>query len=179
MLSLHGDGNEKIVNVANETRNAFDGAVSVAVKNNKFDVLTSYRTEISVSALSAKDIVLPPEISEILDKSATELFLEYTLEKDGEILERDGKIYAKPSEYHFENPEITFKVREEDGVFYLDIKASRFAKNIMIEWENAEVIPEDNFFDITNGTASVLLSGKREDILSEMPKILSVYDVQY
>ena len=178
MIALHEDGNEKIVNIANETRDAFDGAISVAVKNNKFEVLASYRTEVSVSALSAKDVVLPTEISEILDKNVNELFLEYTLEKDGEILERDGKIYAKPSEYRFEDPEITVKVREENGAFYLDITASHFAKNIMIEWENAEVTPEDNFFDITNGKVSVLLSGEREDILSEMPKILSVYDVQ-
>ena len=121
---------------------------------------------------------MPTEISEILDKNVNELFLEYTLEKDGEILERDGKIYAKPSEYRFEDPEITVKVREENGAFYLDITASRFAKNIMIEWENAEVTPEDNFFDITNGKVSVLLSGERDDILSEIPKILSVYDVQ-
>ena len=128
-------------------------------------------------ALSSKDIVLPTAVSELIDAHANEVFLEYTLEKDGKVLERDGKIYAKPAEYRFEDPEITAELCEENGAFYLDIKASRFAKNIMIEWENAEVTPEDNFFDLTNGTASVLLSGDREDILSEMPRILSVYDV--
>ena len=177
MLSLHEDGNAKIVNIANETRSAFDGVASVAVKNNGFEILASYRTAISVPALSSKDIVLPTAVSELIDAHANEVFLEYTLEKDGKVLERDGKIYAKPAEYRFEDPEITAELREENGAFYLDITASRFAKNIMIEWENAEVTPEDNFFDLTNGTASVLLSGEREDILSEMPRILSVYDV--
>jgi hypothetical protein len=148
------------------------------VRNNQFDVLASYRTEVSVGDLSAKDIVLPREISAMLDEHANEYFLEYTLEKDGKILERDGKIYAKPCDYRFENPEIKTAIREENGAFYLDITASRFAKNIMIEWENADVEPEDNFFDITNGTASVLLNGEKEAILSEAPKILSVFDVQ-
>jgi DNA-binding Lrp family transcriptional regulator len=99
-------------------------------------------------------------------------------EKDGVILERDGKIYAKPCEYHFENPEITSEIREENGAYYLDITASHFAKNIMIEWENADVEPDDNFFDVTNGKVSVLLSGEKEAIFSEMPKMISVYDVQ-
>ena len=178
LISLHETETEKIVNISNETLKQFDGAVSVSVKNNKFDVLATYRTDISVGELSAKDIVLPAEISAMLDDHASEYFLEYTLEKDGVILERDGKIYAKPCEYHFENPEITSELREENGAYYLDITASHFAKNIMIEWENADVEPDDNFFDVTNGKASVLLSGEKEAIFSEMPKIISVYDVQ-
>ncbi len=178
LISLHETEQEKIVNISNETMNRFDGTVSVAVKNNRFDVLVSYRTDVSVESLSSKDIVLPSEISELLDQNAKELFLEYTLEKDGKTIEKDGKIYVKPCEYRFEDPEITAEIREENGLYYLDITASRFAKNIMIEWENADVEPEDNFFDLTNGRASVLLSGKRDAIYSEMPKILSVYDVQ-
>ena len=94
------------------------------------------------------------------------------------ILERDGKIYVKPCEYHFEDPEISASVREDNGAYYLDLTASRYAKNVMIEWENADVEPDDNFFDITNGKVSVLLCGEKEAIFSEMPRILSVYDVQ-
>jgi beta-mannosidase len=178
LISLHETETEKIVNISNETLKTFDGMVSVAVKNNSFDILASFRTEISVGELSAKDVVLPDEISTMLDEHSCEYFLEYTLEKDGVILERDGKIYAKPCEYHFENPEITSEIREENGAYYLDITASHFAKNIMIEWENADVEPDDNFFDVTNGKVSVLLSGEKEAIFSEMPKIISVYDVQ-
>jgi hypothetical protein len=48
----------------------------------------------------------------------------------------------------------------------------------MIEWENADVELEDNFFDITDGTVSVLLHGEKEAIFSEAPKILTAYDVQ-
>ena len=47
----------------------------------------------------------------------------------------------------------------------------------MLEWKNADVRAEENFFDITDGKRAVRLIGKREDILSEMPKIVSVYDV--
>jgi hypothetical protein len=47
----------------------------------------------------------------------------------------------------------------------------------MLEWKNADVRTEENFFDITCGSKTVRLIGKREDILSEMPKIVSVYDV--
>ena len=35
-----------------------------------------------------------------------------------------------------------------------------------------------NFFDITDGTVSVLLHGEKEAIFSEAPKILTAYDVQ-
>ncbi|MBQ8497912.1 MAG: glycoside hydrolase family 2 protein [Clostridia bacterium] len=178
LISLHETETEKIVNLSNETLQTFRGKVTVNVKNNRFDVLASYETEISVSGLSSKDIVLPNEISAMFDRNADTLFLEYTLEKDGEIMERDGKIYVKPCEYRFADPQLSYEIREENGAYYLDLTAKAFAKNVMIEWENADVTPEDNFFDITDGKASILLDGKKEDILSEMPKILSVYDVQ-
>ena len=37
---------------------------------------------------------------------------------------------------------------------------------------------EENFFDITDGRRTVRLIGEREAVLAEMPKIISVYDVQ-
>ena len=178
LISLHENENAKIINISNETLKNFEGNICVAVKNNKFDTLASNRIAVSVNELSSLDVVLPSEISELLDGAPNELFLEYVLEKDGVILERDSKIYVKPSEYHFDDPEISVSIREENGAYYLDLTASRYAKNIMIEWENADVEPDDNFFDITNGKVSVLLCGEKEAIFSEMPKILSVYDVQ-
>ncbi|MBQ8404853.1 MAG: hypothetical protein IJX55_10615 [Clostridia bacterium] len=48
----------------------------------------------------------------------------------------------------------------------------------MLEWQNADIFPCDNFFDITNGRASVRLIGSEEDMLSENLKITSVYDVK-
>jgi hypothetical protein len=178
LISLHENETEKIVNVSNETLKPFEGNICVAVKNNRFETLVSHRIPVSVGELSSYDVVLPHEISALLDGSPSDLFLEYVLEKDGVSLACDGKIYVKPSEYHFENPEISASIREENGAYYLDLTASRYAKNVMIEWENADVEPDDNFFDITNGKASVLLCGETEAIFSEMPKILSVYDVQ-
>ena len=178
LISLHENEKEKIVNISNETLKPFEGNVCVSVKNNRLETLTSYSMPITVKELSSHDIVLPNDISELLDSAPNESFLEYTLERDGVVLERDGKIYVKPSEYHFENPGIAASVREENGAYYLDLTASHYAKNVMIEWENADVEPDDNFFDITNGKASVLLNGKKDAILSEAPTLLSVWDVQ-
>ncbi len=178
LISLHEEERTKIVNISNETLNPFEGTVVLKVKNNRFDVLASYETEIKVDALSSKDVTIPTEISEMLDANANTLFLEYTLEKDGALIERDGKIYVKPCDYRFEDPMIAYAIREENGAFYLDITAKAFAKSIMIEFENADVETEDNFFDITDGSVSVLLHGEKEAILSDTPKILSAYDVQ-
>ena len=178
LISLHETETEKLVNISNETRDAFNGKIAVKVKNNRFEVLASYETEISVGALSSQDYYLPSDILAAIDASANEVFLEYTLEKDGIVMERDGKIYVKPCEYRFEDPEMTCEVREENGAYYLDITAKAFAKSVMIEYENAEITPEDNFFDITDGKISVLLRGEREAVLSERPNILTAYDVQ-
>ena len=46
---------------------------------------------------------------------------------------REGKIYAKPKEYIFENPQISASMREENGEIYLDLRAKRFAKCVMLE----------------------------------------------
>ena len=178
LISVHENENEKIINISNETLKTFEGKICAAVKNNRMETLASWETAVSVGELSSLDTVLPKELSDLLDGAPSELFLEYTLEKDGVILERDGKIYVKPCDYHFEDPALKASVREENGAYYLDIESSRYAKNVMIEFENAAVEPDENFFDITDGKVSVLLLGEKEAIFSEMPKLLSVYDVQ-
>lgn len=178
LLSLHENENEKILNVSNETRNTFCGKITAKVKTNGFDVLAAFEKEITVDALSSMDVLLPAEMAKMLDENASSLFLEYTLEKDGKIITRDGKIYVKPCDYHFEDPAIETEIREEDGAYYLDITAKAFAKNVMIEWENTDAEPEDNFFDITDGKISIRILGEKEAILAEKPTVLSVFDVQ-
>lgn len=178
LLSLHEDGEAKIANISNETRNNFVGEIYLAVRDCSFRIVAEAREKASVPALSAKDFSFPAEIAEALCGRETELFLEYALLSDGADVCREGKIYAKPKEYGFENPKISANLREENGEFYLDLRAERFAKCVMLEWENADVHAEENFFDITNGSKSVRLTGEREAVLSEMPKITSVYDVQ-
>ncbi len=178
LISMHENESEKIVNVSSETLKTFEGKICATVKNNRMETLASWEKDICVGELSSLDTVLPKELSDLLDAAPEERFLEYALAESGVTLERDGKIYVKPCEYHFEDPRLKASVHEENGSFYLDIEASRYAKNVMIEWENADVEPEDNFFDITNGMTSVLLCGTREAIFSEAPKLLSVWDVQ-
>ena len=178
LISVHENESEKIINISNETLKTFEGKVSAFVKNNRMETLASFETAVSVPELSSKDIILPTELSAMIDGNPSELFLEYVLEQDGKVLARDGKIYVKPCEYRFEDPQITASVREENGKFYLDLTASRYAKNVMIEWVNADVEPDVNFFDITDGKVSVLLNGTKEAILSEAPTIISVWDVQ-
>jgi beta-mannosidase len=178
LISVHENDREKIVNVSNETLKSFEGKIRVAVKNNRMETLAAWETDVCVDELSSKDTVLPAELSALIDERPTERFLEYVLEREGEIVERDGKIYVKPCEYCFEDPTLKASVREENGAFYLDVEVSRYAKNVMIEFEDADVEPDDNFFDITSGKVSVLLKGAREAILSDPPRLLSVYDVQ-
>jgi len=179
LLSLHEDGEIKLFNVSNETREDFCGTVLLKVKNNSFCVLAEQRTEVFVPSLSAKDFCFEAEISEMIEAGKNELFLEYTLESEnGETLSREGKIYVRPCDYRFENPETEARVCEENGAFYLDIKASHFAKNVMVEWKNAEAETEENFFDITEGGARICISGAREAINSEIPEIISVYNVK-
>jgi beta-mannosidase len=86
LISLHESETEKIINLSNETRNAFTGKIIAKVKNNRFEVLSSYETAVSVDALSSRDYALPAELLAALDSNAGEVFLEYTLEKDGVII---------------------------------------------------------------------------------------------
>ncbi len=176
LLSLHEDGEEKNANISNETRKDFCGEIYFAVRDNSFRIIAEKCEKVCVPALSAKDFAFPAEIAAALCGRETELFLEYALICDGRDLCREGKIYSKPKEYSFEDPRISCTLREENGEFYLDLCAKRFAKCVMLEWD-ASVRAEENFFDITNGSKTVRLIGEKADILAEMPKIISVYDV--
>jgi beta-mannosidase len=178
LLSLHEEGGAKIANISNETRTDFEGEIHLAVRDASFRVIAEWSENVYVSALSSKDFAFTAEISEALCGMETELFLEYALTRGGEDVCREAKIYAKPKDYRFENPKISANLREENGEFYLDLCAERFAKSVMLEWKQADVRAEENFFDITNGSKSVRIFGEREAVLLEMPKITSVYDVQ-
>lgn len=178
LLSLHEDGEEKLANISNETREDFCGEIYLAVRDASFIVVAEHREKVYVPALSAKDIAFPEEICAAIRGRETELFLEYALAADGRDVCREGKIYAKPKDFVFENPRITAELREENGEIYLDVRAEKFAKCVCLEWENAGVRAEENFFDITNGEKTVRLIGGRDAALSEMPKIISVFDVQ-
>ena len=178
LISLHEDGDKKLINISNETLSTFRGKITAKVKTNRFEVLASFEKDVTVEELSSLDVFLPEELSHLIDRESKTLFLEYTLEADGVILARDGKIYEKPCDYRFEDPALTASVREENGCYYLDITAKAFAKNVMVEWENADAEPDDNFFDITEEKISVLIHVKEATALTKMPKLLSVYDVQ-
>ena len=80
LLSLHENENEKIVNISNETLKTFTGNVCVAVKNNRMETLASRQISVCVEELSSFDIVLPRELSDLLDGAPAERFLEYALE---------------------------------------------------------------------------------------------------
>ncbi|MBQ9748538.1 MAG: glycoside hydrolase family 2 protein [Clostridia bacterium] len=178
LISLHEEGERKLVNISNETRSRFDGVIRLKVRKNDFSALYSCHMEISVKAQSSVDIEFPGRVCALFEGN-DDIYLEYTLEdRNAAVIESDGKIYKKPCDYRFEDPRLRATVAEENGAYYLDITADRFAKSVMIEWENADVTPEDNFFDITSGKKRVRLIGEREAILSEAPRLISVYDVQ-
>ncbi len=178
LITLHEDGDKRLVNISNETKNRFEGVIRLKARRNDFTVLSSCNVEVSVKAFSSLDVLLPDRLSAFFDTEES-VFLEYTLEKkDGTLVERDGKIYKKPCEYRFEDPALTAFVRVVNGEVYLDITAKRFAKNVMIEWDADDVEPEDNFFDITDGKKTIRILGEKDAILSETPRLISVYDMQ-
>jgi beta-mannosidase len=178
LISVHEDGDKKIINISNETLADFFGIVTATLKNNKFETIESFSCSVSLPELSAVDITLPESLYKKAEANKSEFFLEYKLESDGITIAQDSKIYVKPFEYKFESPEISASIKEDNGEYFLDITAKRYAKNVMLEWKNADVTPDDNFFDITNEKTSVKLIGTKEAIFSEMPQIISVYDIQ-
>lgn len=48
----------------------------------------------------------------------------------------------------------------------------------MVEREDMDIEPKVNFFDIISKHKRVAVRGISEDTILEMPKIISVYDVQ-
>ena len=102
--------------------------------------------------------------------SEEDCHLTYSYVIDGKELSFGSVLFIQPKHYNFINPNLEVSVCGD----YITVKSSAYAKSVMIDNENGDLILEDNFFDMEKGERKIkILSGKDVGVT-----VKSVYDIK-
>ena len=170
LLSVKAVDNKAVVNISHEGMSDFHGRVSVSVCNNRFEEKYAYNDEISVNALSARDICII-DISDF-EKEKNNYYISFKLYgNDGELINKGSCLMVKPKSYNFLKPDI--KLTRKDNIIHAE--ADCFCKGIYLECNGTFF--EKNYFDITDGLGVDIPFTGPKDLRAEDISVICVNDL--
>lgn len=154
------------LNVSNETTADFTGRLHWALRRPDASVIQEGDFDIDVPALSA--VWLPEQ--DFTQHSAFDCYYSYQLTDAGGSVTGQGTVlFCAPKHFHFLAPELTVRLEGDDVV----VAAQAYARSVELQC-GADVLLEDNFFDMNGGERRVkILRGKAGRISAR-----SVYDIR-
>ena len=152
--------------VTNDTLYPVKGTVKCAVKDSFGNVKKSWEESVYVEKLSKK--WLDKSIIDNLDVKTEHIH--YIFEAEGKVASQGFTIFTEPKNHTFINPEISYSMKDDE----ITVKSKAFAKWVMIEGEDGDLILSDNFFDMEQGERKIkILKGKANKL-----KIKTLFDLQ-
>ncbi len=150
--------------VTNDTRDEFSGLVVATVRDAQGNALKVTEKSVKVPALSVLWLDTQP-----FDFDPYTAHLQYVLIADDCVVSQGCALFAPPKHYTLQDPAL--QVRKEGDE--LIVTAAAFAKGVMIEGIDGDVILSDNSFDMERGETRVrILSGD-----ASVFAIMSVFDL--
>lgn len=152
--------------VTNDTLTEVKCIVKCFVKDSSGNVKREWQEEVIVPKLDKKWL----DKSIIKDLDVKTEHLQTVLEVNGKAAAEDCILFTEPKNHEFINPEITYQIDGDE----ITVKANAFAKGVMIEGEDGDLILSDNYFDMEKGERRVkILKGKVAGL-----KVTSLFDLQ-
>lgn len=177
LLSAHENGLQVILNLSNETRDAFTGTVRWQIIDRAFTVYEQGELPASVCALSAKDLPLP-DLTQALQGRETERLLAYALYDDqGQLVSQASLLFCKPKHFAFAAPQIQVAIEGSNGSFTLHVTADSYAKSVELDFAQYDLLLSDNYFDITSA-APLVLTAETEDRNVTAEQLLADLQIQ-
>ncbi len=178
------DRNNLVVNISNETVNAFRGSVRWRIRRNDTTVISQGTAEVDVPPLTARDVFTLTSAHTKLEPSMyRDHYLEYTLIRDNASISTSTLMFAVPKRFEFLDPQITVKVDKLGEMFRFELNSKSFAKGVRLEFDDFDCIFGDNWFDLHGKEYSVLAgrsffpAGITPRELEQRIKIKSYYDI--
>ncbi len=162
-ISVYLTEKNAAVYLENETNQVQNVKVSLRVKDMYCHVIEEITSEGKADAFSAADI-LDMEISGWKEKKHAVFLEAEAVLADGTVL-TDVETLVPFKHLELEIPQFTTKVTEEEADYVIGITSSCFAPFVELDFEDADVIFEDNFFHITD-TVEKTIRIKKTDIRS-------------
>lgn len=153
------------LNVCNETLRDVTGEVVWALRTPDGAIVRQNQQTLTIPAMSAKWL----DKVDCADASLTGHYVSFAFVVDDVALSEGTCIFCAPKHFEFVNPRLTVETRGDT----LLVTSHAYAKQVWLESEDADLLLDDNAFDMNPGTKVVrVLRGTAEKV-----RVRSVWDL--
>lgn len=153
------------LNVCNETLRDVTGEVVWALRTPDGAIVRQNQQTLTIPAMSAKWL----DKVDCADASLTGHYVSFAFVVDDVALSEGTCIFCAPKHFEFVNPRLTVETRGDTLV----VTSHAYAKQVWLESEDADLLLDDNAFDMNPGTKVVrVLRGAAEKV-----RVRSVWDL--
>lgn len=164
-------------NIANETTEDFRGFVKMRVRKSDFTVVREEGYEVTVPALSSKDVCRMSE--EFVTDAYGEYMTAEIYDMSGCLVTGRCQLFTREKHFAWKNPKLCAEIKDIDGGVEIKVSAENFAKAVEIDFSDADVVLSDNYFDITDAdgvTVKAKTDLSARELASQL-RLKSVYDI--
>lgn len=145
------------LNVCNETLRDVTGEVVWALRTPDGAIVRQNQQTLTIPAMSAKWL----DKVDCADASLTGHYVSFAFVVDDVALSEGTCIFCAPKHFEFVNPRLTVETRGDTLV----VTSHAYAKQVWLESEDADLLLDDNAFDMNPGTKVVrVLRGSAEKV---------------
>ena len=153
------------LNVCNETLRDVTGEVVWALRTPDGAIVRQNQQTLTIPAMSAKWL----DKVDCADASLTGHYVSFAFVVDDVALSEGTCIFCAPKHFEFVDPRLTLETRGDTLV----VTSHAYAKQVWLESEDADLLLDDNAFDMNPGTKIVrVLRGSAEKV-----RVRSVWDL--
>lgn len=153
------------LNVCNETLRDVTGEVVWALRAPDGEIVRQNQQTLTIPAMSAKWL----DKVDCADASLTGHYVSFAFVMDNVAVSEGTCIFCSPKHFEFVNPRLTVETRGD----MLVVTSHAYAKQVWLESEDADLLLDDNAFDMNPGTKIVrVLRGSAEKV-----RVRSVWDL--
>lgn len=153
------------LNVCNETLRDVTGEVVWALRTPDGAIVRQNQQTLTIPAMSAKWL----DKVDCADASLTGHYVSFAFVVDDVALSEGTCIFCSPKHFEFVNPRLTVETRGDTLV----VTSHAYAKQVWLESEDADLLLDDNAFDMNPGTKVVrVVRGSAEKV-----RVRSVWDL--
>lgn len=153
------------LNVCNETLRDVTGEVVWALRTPDGAIVRQNQQTLTIPAMSAKWL----DKVDCTDASLTGHYVSFAFVVDDVALSEGTCIFCAPKHFEFVDPRLTLETRGDTLV----VTSHAYAKQVWLESEDADLLLDDNAFDMNPGTKVVrVLRGSAEKV-----RVRSVWDL--
>ena len=146
-------------NVANETRETFDGILRLSLRKNDLEELDYREQVIYVKALTSRDVLAYeiPDADPYTTVIAAELY-----DDDGTFLMRETQLLVPPKHFEWKKPAFDVTFEQVRGGVAIRVSSDVYAQGVCIDFSKLDCVLSDNYFALTDHNAYLVTAWTKD-----------------